>query len=343
VCDGTAPSLVGVPANIDCVEATSAAGAVVTYTMPTATDSVDGAAVVPVCTPASGSTFALGLTTVTCTATDSHGNRARATFTVRVCDRTPPKINNTPANIPCVEATSAAGAAVTFTTPTATDVVSGTVTVMCVKGSGSVFALGTTTVVCTATDAAGNSASSSFIVEVCDKKPPTITGTPANITCQEATSAAGRVVTYTNPTATDLVDGAVTVVCVLPSGSTFPLGTTTVSCRAIDCRGNAATTSFTITVCDKTPPTIRNTPSNIPCVEATSAAGAVVSYTAPTASDLVSGTVTVTCVKASGSTFALGTTTVVCTSSDAAGNTATSSFTVQVLACSSLFLALSWM
>jgi hypothetical protein len=84
VCDDTAPTLIGVPANIDCVEATSAAGAVVTFVAPTATDSVDGAAVVPVCTPASGSTFALGLTTVTCTATDVHGNVASASFTVKV-------------------------------------------------------------------------------------------------------------------------------------------------------------------------------------------------------------------------------------------------------------------
>ena len=45
-------------------EATGPGGAVVTFTA-TATDTVDGS-ITPVCTPASGSTFALGPTTVTC-------------------------------------------------------------------------------------------------------------------------------------------------------------------------------------------------------------------------------------------------------------------------------------
>jgi hypothetical protein len=40
--------------------------------------------VTPVCVPASGSTFAIGTVTVTCKATDAHGNTATATFTVTV-------------------------------------------------------------------------------------------------------------------------------------------------------------------------------------------------------------------------------------------------------------------
>ena len=62
--------------------ATSVNGAVVTHAA-TATDIVDGA-VTPVCKPASGSTFALGSTSVTCTATDAHGNQSPpGTFTVQ--------------------------------------------------------------------------------------------------------------------------------------------------------------------------------------------------------------------------------------------------------------------
>ncbi len=66
------------------------------------------------------------------------------------------------------------------------------------------------------------------------------------------------------------------------------------------------------------------------CFEATSPQGAQVTYTKPTASDAVSGTATVTCDKASGSYFAAGTTTVTCTATDASGNSATYTFTVQV-------------
>jgi hypothetical protein len=67
------------------VEATSAAGAVVTFTA-SATDLVDGI-ITPVCTSPSGSTFALNMTTVTCTATDNAGNSASASFNVLVHQR----------------------------------------------------------------------------------------------------------------------------------------------------------------------------------------------------------------------------------------------------------------
>jgi Big-like domain-containing protein/HYR domain-containing protein len=70
----------------------------------------------------------------------------------------------------------------------------------------------------------------------------------------EATSAAGRTVTFT-ATATDLVDGARPVSCTPASGSTFALGTTTVNCSASDTRGNSASGSFTVTVRDTIAPT----------------------------------------------------------------------------------------
>ena len=62
---------------------------------------------------------------------------------------------------------------------------------------------------------------------------------------------------------------------------------------------------------------------------ATGPQGAIVSFTA-TAFDSVDGEVPVTCIPASGSTFAIGDPTVNCTASDAAGNTATGSFVVHV-------------
>jgi len=61
-------------------------------------------------------------------------------------------------------------------------------------------------------------------------------------------SAGGAVVNYTSPTATDIVDATPTVACVPPSGSTFPIGTTTVTCTATDDSGNSASATFTITV-----------------------------------------------------------------------------------------------
>src|SRR5205823_1675605 len=91
----TTPPTVTAPPPID-VEATSAAGAVATFTA-SATDIVDGT-VATACSPASGSTFPLGLTLVTCSATDSHGNPGSASFHVTVVDTTPP-IVTVPADI----------------------------------------------------------------------------------------------------------------------------------------------------------------------------------------------------------------------------------------------------
>src|SRR5438128_4616652 len=71
--------------------------AVATYTA-TATDNCTTPPPTVMCTPPSGSTFAKGTTTVTCTATDGAGNTSMCTFTVTVNDTQPPSIT-CPANI----------------------------------------------------------------------------------------------------------------------------------------------------------------------------------------------------------------------------------------------------
>jgi sugar lactone lactonase YvrE len=78
-------------------------------------------------------------------------------------DVTPPVLT-VPADI-AVTATSAGGATVTFAA-TAVDAEDPAPTVSCSPPSGSIFALGTTEVTCTATDASGNSVESSFGVYV---------------------------------------------------------------------------------------------------------------------------------------------------------------------------------
>ena len=242
--DTTPPVFSGVPAPIT-AEATSSAGAVVSYATPIAIDAVDGPRPVS-CAPGSGSTFAFGQTTVTCSASDTHGNTGTASFTVTVQDTTPPAFSGVPASA-IVEATSGAGATFTYTAPSATDSVSGARTVSCAPASGTTFALGTTTVVCTAADTYSNTSSSSFSVTVQDTTPPAISGVPTDRTVT-ATGPSGAAVSYATPTANDLVDGPVAVLCTPSSGSTFPVGTNTVSCTATDAHGNSASASFHITV-----------------------------------------------------------------------------------------------
>jgi hypothetical protein len=75
-------ALSNVPGDIT-ANATGSDGAVVTYTPPTAVDEEPAPAS---CSPASGTTFAIGTTTVTCSATDSDDSNApvEASFTVHV-------------------------------------------------------------------------------------------------------------------------------------------------------------------------------------------------------------------------------------------------------------------
>lgn len=162
VVSGAAPEIT-VPANI-VAEATSPAGAVVLF----AATATNGAAVV--CTPPSGSAFALGTTTVNCIATNAGGSDSDS-FTVTVVDTTAP-ILSLPDDI-TAEATSSAGAAVNYLT-SASDLVDSDVPVQCTPASGATFALGTTTVSCSATDDSGNTSTGSFDVTVVDSTPPQI-------------------------------------------------------------------------------------------------------------------------------------------------------------------------
>lgn len=165
----TPPSL-NLPGAIS-VEATGPDGAVVNYTV-SATDTEDNPDPTPSCTPVSGSTFPLGSTTINCSVTDSGGLSATGSFSVVITDKTAPVLL-LPTDI-TEEATGPSGAAVTYSA-SATDLVDGPVTVNCSSASGSVFALDTTTVSCSATDAAGNTANGSFKVTVQDTTPPVIT------------------------------------------------------------------------------------------------------------------------------------------------------------------------
>ena len=260
------------------------------------------------CSPASGTTFPLGRTTVTCSASNTAGTTS-GSFKVIVTDATSPVVT-VPGDIISDESV------VTFTA-SAVDDLDGAVPVTCSPASGSSFPQGTTIVTCRAFDSYLNEGTASFAVVVTAGPPSLVL--PDNIV-EEATSAAGAVVTFV---ASSLDGSAVT--CTPASGSTFAIGTTTVNCRATNSDGTS-TASFTVTVMDTTAPAINAPPVFF---EATSAAGANATYTV-TATDLVDGNVPVTCTPASGSFFPFGETEVTCVASDSRLNADSTTFILTV-------------
>lgn len=151
--------IVTVPADM-IVEAQNFTGASVSYTA-SATD-YRGRPIPVSCTPASGTLFGFGTTTVICTARDS-GETTTKRFHVTVADRTPPTI--TVPSKKRVSTRKRKGAVVKYAA-SASDIVDGAVAVSCSPASGALFRAGTTRVNCSARDARGNSALAPFDVTV---------------------------------------------------------------------------------------------------------------------------------------------------------------------------------
>jgi len=110
--------------------------------------------------------------------------------------------------------------------------------------------------------------------------PPTIT-VPSNITTPK-TSGSGAVVSYT-ATATASEELVRTFSCTPASGSTFPIGTTQVTCTAVPGDENTATASFnvqvttpkhTLTVTATGEGTVTSTPAGIDCGQSQTACSA---------------------------------------------------------------------
>jgi uncharacterized repeat protein (TIGR01451 family)/CSLREA domain-containing protein len=215
---------------------TSQCNATISYPAPTTA----GACGAVKCSPTSGATLPLGTTTVTCR-TDAGPS---CSFTVRVVDNRPPEVT-CPANISKPTDPGRTIAVINYAPATVSDNCAGA-TVVCLPASGFTAPVGITTVTCTARDAANNIASCSFTVTVSDAEPPTIQ-CPANVSVDVGTGQTSGVVLYAAPVANDNVPGA-SVVCAPPSGATFPVGLTTVTCTARDSGGNQTGCSFSVTV-----------------------------------------------------------------------------------------------
>jgi hypothetical protein len=281
---------------------------------------------------ASGAAFSVGITPVSITATDASGNQRQRMLYVRVLDTIAPVIVGMPTTVTMAYDSLQCGAVVSWAQPVAID--------NCATGlssnlvSGTFFGVGSHTVIYTATDPSGNSTQRSIQFTVNDVFAPRWTSVPASITLIAASNSCSAVASWTTPTATDNCS-SVTMGGSHTSGSTFPVGITTVVLTATDAAGNVANHSFTVTVRDTIAPTVVSMPGNA----VLGICQATFNYPAPTATDAC-GTVTISQISglASGSVFPLGTTTNVFRFTDASGNTVTASFTVTVQSTSLPFV-----
>ena len=360
VVDNTAPVILTCSANF-----TVNKDANCTYTMPdmtnrvTFTDACGGVTVtqnIPV-----GHVFAASQTStvVTLSVRDASGNTSTCTFTVTFVDVTPPVITGCPSNITVRTGfgRTTCNQVATWILPVATDAC----TPCCQPGTpqqtitgnfapGATFPVGITTVIYTATDLSGNTSTCSFTVTVIDDTRPLVANCPANVTVNTGVgrTTCNQTATWTEPTATDNCSGTLIRSRSHAPGDVFPVGVTTVTYTFADAAGNVSLPcTFTVTVSDNTVPII-TCPANIvnPPINTAGCLATVVTAN-PTFSDNCQATRLTWAITGAGitpaatspitginflgtRTFNFGVTTVTYTATDAAGNSATCSYTVSV-------------
>ncbi|PWU12917.1 MAG: hypothetical protein C5B50_20395, partial [Verrucomicrobia bacterium] len=173
----------------------------------------------------------------------------------------------------------------------------------------------------------GNTNTCTFTVTINDAQPPVLT-CPTNMNLVADAGQCSRSNVTFSVTANDNC-GSATVISVPPSGSTFPVGVTTVTNIAFDTHGNTNTCTFTVTINDTQPPVL-TCPTNMNLVaDAGQCSRSNVTFSV-TANDNC-GSVSVISVPPSGSTFPVGVTMVTNIAFDNHGNTNTCTFTVTIL------------
>jgi hypothetical protein len=343
VTDSEAPLLV-CPADISLTAASGSCDAVATWTAPVPTDNCTASGSITLTsTHASGSTFALGTTTVTYTATDAAGNTTTCSFTVTVTDTSAPTFTAGCGDL-------FGGSAIFGECYAVVNVISPFVTDNCgtvvltndfngTSNASGAYAVGTTTIIWTATDAGGNTMTCTQTVTVTDDEAPTI-ACPIGVMRNNDIDVCGAVVTVPQLVATD--NCGIASIVNSHNGTDnasgfYPVGNTTVIWTVTDVNGNSSQCSTLVTVNDTQAPSVQ-CPAPItviaPC--SLSATGADVIVPLPVITDncgisAVQNSFNGT-IDASGF-YPIGTTTVTWTVRDVNFNTTVCSTTITVLPC----------
>jgi hypothetical protein len=300
-----------------------------TATAPTASDNCGGLITATTSDPLTYSQQ--GTYTIHWTYTDGDGNRSFQNQDVIIRDVTVPTISTS--DITVSNDAGQCGAQVTFAARASDNC--GTPTVTYSHAPGSYFPVGATTVTATATDAAANTAVSTFVVTVNDNEGPAVHTQPLTIQL-DASGAASVTAAGINNGSVDNC-GVASIALDKTSFDCSNVGANTVTLTVTDIHGNTASAQATVTVEDKIAPTVtcpanppvycyaNNQQYTVPAVSATdncSIASYAFSISGAT-SRSGSGT------DASGA-FNPGTSTILWTVTDVNGNTSTCSTTIVV-------------
>jgi uncharacterized repeat protein (TIGR01451 family) len=204
--------------------------------------------------PAPGTPVGLGAHPITLTANDGSsnnngaGNTTTTTTTFTVADQTAPVVTAPADSSASADASCQVAIPDYVSGSTVSDSCDANPTVTQSPAAGTLVGLGSHTVTVTATDAAGNHSSDTVVFTVNDETDPVIS-CPSDIEVflPANSNATSMAVTYPAATATDNCSTP-TITYSHASGSTFPVGTTTVTATATDAAGNHSECTFDVTV-----------------------------------------------------------------------------------------------
>ncbi|XP_030854796.1 hyalin-like isoform X1 [Strongylocentrotus purpuratus] len=324
--DGTRPSFLNWPSNINETVPFGSSPTTLSWTEPIGVASVAAS-------QSSGSFFVVGYTNVASTATDASSNFESCSFSVTVTamihpgtDGTRPSFLNWPSNINETVPFGSSPTTVSWTEPI------GVASVAASQSSGSFFVVGYTNVASTATDASSNFESCSLSVTVTatiypgtDGTRPSFLNWPSNINETVPFGSSPTTLSWTEPI------GVASVAASQSSGSFFVVGYTNVASTATDASSNFESCSFSVTVTatiypgtDGTRPSFLNWPSNINETVPFGSSPTTLSWTEPI------GVASVAASQSSGSFFVVGYTNVASTATDASSNFESCSLSVTV-------------
>ena len=298
-----------------CPDAAGGCGSVVNYPAPLASDNSGIVAVT--CVPPPGSVFACGTTVVSCTAVDRCQNTAKCDF----------KITVEPIPAPIIQCPTAV---ITVTIPCGTNcvpvtyplpIVTGGTLIGCTPAPGTCLPVGIHTVTCRARNQCGVVVGCEFQIRVLQSQ-----GEPPSIVCpQDILVTTCSNCTVVNFPAPIVVDGSAPV-CTPPSGTCFPLGSTSVSCVSANPCGTSEC-KFIITVRPVPPPTIQCPTAPIVVTVPCGTNCVPVFYPAP----VVTGGTLIGCTPPSGTCLPVGIHTIVCRARNECGVVVGCEFDIRVI------------